>query len=125
MEHLNREAQRMLGSLTPGAFLKLPREAREEVYVRRLVKEGEYVLIDEGDDEDDEDSFNPEIARGVILRQAYFVGGGEVGSQIAEEAREVYYTRNTFEVRSHWLGEFLWDHLAHDRAVEDYKGPRY
>ena len=103
----------MLRNLTPGAFLKLPREAREKVYVRHLVKEGGHVLVEEGDDED---FLNPEIARGVILRQASFVGGGEVGSQIAEEAREVYYTRNTFEVRSHWLTEFLWDYLAHDRA---------
>jgi hypothetical protein len=112
MELLNREAQRALGNLTPAAFLKLPREAREKVYVRRLVKEGGHVLIEEGDDED---FFNPEIERNAILRQACLVGGGEVGSQIAEEAREVYYTRNTFEVRSHWLKEFLWDCLAHGR----------
>jgi hypothetical protein len=77
------------------------------------MKEGGHVLIEE---RDDEDFFNPEIERNAILLQTCLVGGGEVGSRIAEEVREVYYTRNTFEVRSHSLKKFLWDRLAHDRA---------
>src|SRR6266480_7151586 len=93
------EIQWMLGGLTPAEFVELPLEERNEVYKRYLVKEDGYVQIEEGDDSD---FFNPTIAKGVILRQEYFMGSDAAGRQIVQEARQVYYTHNIFTVRSHW-----------------------
>lgn len=106
--------QQMLGDLTPADFICLPRDARDKVYQRHLVKTTGHVIIDEADDDD---SLNPTIAKGVILRQEYFVGSDVAGCQIAEEARETYYTQNSFQVRSHWLCEFLSDSLANGESV--------
>ncbi|KAJ9640278.1 hypothetical protein H2199_005817 [Coniosporium tulheliwenetii] len=100
------KVRRILNGLSPAEFASLPLEARHEVYTRHLVKENGRVLIDEADDED---FLNPEIAQGVILRQEYFMGADAVGRRIVEEAREVYYTQNTFAVQSHWLYEFMVD----------------
>lgn len=96
--------------MTPAEFVALDRDSREDVYWRYLVKDSGHVIVDESD----EDDLNPEIAKGVILRQEHFVGSDAAGRQIAEEAREVYYTENSFYVRSHWLCEFLVDALASD-----------
>lgn len=104
----------MLGDLTPADFIRLPRDARDKVYQFHLVKTTGHVIIDEADDDD---SLNPTIAKGVILRQEYFVGSDAAGCQIAEEARETYYTQNSFEVRSHWLCEFVSDSLANGEPV--------
>jgi len=104
----------MLGDLTPADFIRLPRDARDKVYQRHLVKTTGHVIIDEADNDD---SLNPMIAKGVILRQEYFVGSDAAGVQIAEEARETYYTQNSFQVQSHWLCEFLSDSLANGESV--------
>jgi hypothetical protein len=103
----------MLRGLTPAEFIKLPLNERRKVYRRYLVKEG-YVQIEEGDDDD---SFNPTIANGVLLRQEYMVGSDAASKQIVQEAREVYYTENTFTVRSHWLCEFVTDTLADGKPL--------
>lgn len=42
------------------------------------------------------------------------MGAEAVGHQIVGEARKVYYTQNTFAVRSHWLRELVHDELASD-----------
>lgn len=54
------------------------------------------------------------MRRCLILRQEYFIGADAVGRQIVGEARKVYYTQNTFAVRSHWLRELVHDELASD-----------
>jgi hypothetical protein len=103
----------MLRGHTPAEFVKLPLGERNAVYERHLVTEN-MVQIEEGDDDD---FFNPELARGVLLRQEYAVGEDEAGKRIAKEARETYYSRNTFTVRSHWLAEFIWDTLADGKPL--------
>jgi hypothetical protein len=112
MDH-KAQVQQMLKGLTPAEFVKLPLEQRNKIYERYLVKDG-YVQIEEGDDED---FFNPTIAKGVLLRQEYMVGSDAAGQQIAREAREVYYTQNTFTVRSHWLCEFVTDTLTDGKPM--------
>ena len=102
------QVKEMLGGLGPAEFVQLPRDGRNSVYRQHLVMKG-HVRVDEADDDN---YLNPEIAQGIILRQEWCVGSDEAGRQIAEEAREIYYTENWFEVRSHWLGEFLVDTLA-------------
>ncbi len=115
MDHQARVRQ-MLRGLSAAEFVKLPIEERNAVYERYLVTEN-MVWIEEGGDDD---FFNPELAKGVLLRQEYVVGDDEAGKQIAKEAREMmYYSQNTFTVRSHWLGEFIWDTLA-DRKPTSY-----
>ena len=47
---------------------------------------------------DDDNLFNPKLAKGVLLRQEYAVGEDEARKQIAKEARETYYGQNTFIV---------------------------
>ncbi|KFZ06229.1 hypothetical protein V502_09913 [Pseudogymnoascus sp. VKM F-4520 (FW-2644)] len=98
----------MLKGLAPADFIKLPIKDRNEVYRRYLTQETN-VRIEEGDDEN---ICNPQIKDGVLLRQKYFVGKDDAGEQIVQEAREIYYQENTFDIRSHWLGEFMIDHLA-------------
>lgn len=112
MDH-RAQVQKMMMGLTSAEFVKLPLEQRNEVYERYLVKDG-YVQIEEGDDDD---SFNPSIAKGVLLRQEYIVGSDAAGKQIAQEAREFYYGQNTFTVRSHWLCEFITDTLADGKPL--------
>lgn len=103
----------MMKGLTSADFIKLPLAQRNKVYKRYLMKNG-YVIIEEGDEED---FFNPTIADGVLLRQEYMVGDDAAGKQIAREAREFYYTQNTFTVRSHWLCEFITDTLADGKPL--------
>lgn len=103
----------MLKGLTSAEFIKLPLEEHNKVYRRYLVKEG-YVQIEEGDNDD---SFNPAIANSVLLRQEYMVGSDTASKQIVQEAREVYYTENTFTVRSYWLCEFVTDTLADGKPL--------
>jgi len=112
MDHAAK-VQQMLKGLTPAEFVKLPLDERNKVYKRCLVKDG-YVQIEEGDDED---FFNPTIADGVLLRQEYMVGSDAAGQQIAREAREVYYSQNTFTVRSHWLCEFVTETLTNGKPM--------
>ncbi|KAL5346551.1 hypothetical protein ACLOAV_008822 [Pseudogymnoascus australis] len=82
--------------------------------LRYLVKEDDYVHIEEGDDDD---FFNEEIAEGALLRQEYFMGDDEAGKQLVKEARQIYYGENTFTVRSHWLCEFICDTLANGKPM--------
>ncbi len=77
----------MLRRHTPAKFVKLSLEERNAVYKRYLVTEN-MVQIEEGDDDN---FFNPELIKGVLLRQEYIVGDDEAGKQIAKEAREIYY----------------------------------
>lgn len=107
------DVRRLLQGHTPADFVKLPLDQRNAVYRRHLVTE-RMVQIEEGDDDD---LFNPELAKGVLLRQEYAVGEDEAGKQIAKEARETYYGQNTFTVRSHWLAEFIWDTLANKKPL--------
>ena len=51
-------------------FIRLPRNIYNKVYQFYLVKTIGYIIIDEVDDDD---SLNPIIAKGVILRQEYFI----------------------------------------------------
>jgi hypothetical protein len=87
----------MLRGHSPAEFVKLSLGERNAVYKRHLVTEN-MVQIEEGDDDD---FFNPELAKGALLRQEYIVGDDEAGKQIAKEARETYYSQNTFTIRSH------------------------
>jgi hypothetical protein len=112
MDH-QAQVRQMLRRHTPAEFVKLSLEERNAVYERHLVTEN-MVQIEEGDDDD---FFNPELAKGVLLRQEYMVGDDEAGKQIAKEAREMYYSQNTFTVRSHWLAEFIWDTLADGKPL--------
>lgn len=105
------QVQEMLGGRSPAEFIKLPEEERRAYYQEHLVTE-EIVQIEEGDDNY---ICNPELANGDMLRQEYFVGDDAAGVQVVREAREVYYTENTFAVRSHWLCEFLIDTLADEK----------
>jgi hypothetical protein len=69
------------------------------------------------EEDNSDDFYNPELARGVLFRQEYAVSEDEVEKQIAKEARATYYGQNTFTVRSHWLAEFIWDTLANGKPV--------
>jgi hypothetical protein len=101
----------MLGGKTPAEFIKLPTERRNAVFRRHLVQET-LVLVEEGFDDNE---CNPRIAEGALLRQEDLMGDHEVGKQLAKEARDIYYGENIFNVRSHWLCEFVRDTLA-DRS---------
>jgi len=107
------QVKEMLGGLGPAEFVQLPRDQRNNVYKRHLVKQEGNVRVDEADDDND---LNPEITQGVILMQEWCVGSDEAGRQIMQEAREIYYMENSFEVRSHWLREFLADTLVDGKA---------
>ena len=107
------QVRQMLRAHTPIEFVKLPLGERNAVYKRYLVTK-KMVQIEEGDDDD---FFNPELAKGVLLRQEYMLGDDEAGKQIAKEAREMYYEQNTFTVQSHWLAEFIWDTLADEKPL--------
>lgn len=114
MEEHRRKVRRMLGAKLPSEFIKLPIGKRQEIFRRYLVKEDDYVHIEEGDDDD---FFNEEIAEGALLRQEYFMGDDEAGKQLVKEARQIYYGENTFTVRSHWLCEFICDTLADGKPM--------
>ena len=72
MDH-QAQVRQMLRRHTPAEFVKLSLEERNAVYERHLVTEN-MVQIEEGDDDD---FFNPELAKGVLLRQEYMVGDDE------------------------------------------------
>ncbi|KAL9563868.1 hypothetical protein ACKAV7_011903 [Fusarium commune] len=74
-----------------------------------LLLSAQPVLIDEADDDN---SLNPDIADGVLLRQQHFMGKDEVGKQLVKEAYDVYYGENHFNMRLHWLCEFIIDTLS-------------
>lgn len=115
MEAHRRKVRQMLGGKPPSEFIKLPIRKRQEVIRRYLVKEDDYVQIEEGDDDD---FFNEEeIAQGDLLRQEYFMGDDEAGKQLVKEARQIYYAENMFTVRSHWLCEFVRDTLADGKPM--------
>ncbi|KFY66178.1 hypothetical protein V496_02144 [Pseudogymnoascus sp. VKM F-4515 (FW-2607)] len=115
MEEHRRKVRQMLGGKPPSEFIKLPITKRQEVIRRFLVKEDDYVQIEEGDDDD---FFNEEdIAQGDLLRQEYFMGDDEAGKQLVKEARQIYYAENMFTVRSHWLCEFVRDTLADGKPM--------
>jgi hypothetical protein len=110
------EARKVLGGLTPAAFVKLPLKERQKVYTRHLVQK-KVVQVEE--DHDDDDYFNPKLAKSAVLRQKHFMGNDAAGEQIVKEAREVYYSKNAFSVRSHWLDEFLVDDCADMQLADD------
>ena len=66
----------MLGDLILADFIRLPRNARDKVYQYYLVKITGHVIINEADNNN---SLNPIIVKGVILKQEYFVGSNMVG----------------------------------------------
>ncbi|PCD21220.1 unnamed protein product [Fusarium graminearum] len=101
----------MLGGLTIPQFALLSPSRRRTIFRQNLVQR-QPVLIDEADDDG---SLNPKIADGVLLRQQYFMGEDETGKQLVKEASDVYYGENHFNVRLHWLREFMTDTLG------DYK----
>ncbi|EKJ68581.1 hypothetical protein FPSE_11239 [Fusarium pseudograminearum CS3096] len=103
--------RRMLGGLTIPQFALLSPRDRRTLFRQNLVQR-QPVLIDEADDDG---SLNPKIADGVLLRQRYFMGEDETGKQLVKEASDVYYGENHFNVRLHWLREFMTDTLG------DYK----
>ncbi|KFY93501.1 hypothetical protein V500_03678 [Pseudogymnoascus sp. VKM F-4518 (FW-2643)] len=107
MDHGN-ETHQMLGC-HPSKCIKLPIEERQEILRRHLVNEDSYV--------DDDDTYNKEIAQGVLLRQKRFMGDDETAKQIAKEAREIYYRENTFTVKSHQLCGFACDSLADGKPM--------
>ncbi|KFY59096.1 hypothetical protein V496_05827 [Pseudogymnoascus sp. VKM F-4515 (FW-2607)] len=49
MEEHRRKVRRMLGAKLPSEFIKLPIGKRQEIFRRYLVKEDDYVQIEEGD----------------------------------------------------------------------------
>ncbi|KAJ6436770.1 alpha-L-fucosidase [Purpureocillium lavendulum] len=100
--------RKLLGGRTIADFARLPDNTRKATFRRRLVQPTP-VIIEEGDDDD---SVNPKIADGVLLRQEYFMGDNDVGRRLVKEATETYYGENSFVVRCHWLGEFMADSLA-------------
>lgn len=75
----------MLEDKPPSEFIKLPIWKRQEIFQRYLVKEDDYVQIEEGDDDD---FFNEEIAQGALLQQEYVIGEDETRKQLVKEARE-------------------------------------
>ncbi|KAM5528703.1 hypothetical protein FOXYSP1_19184 [Fusarium oxysporum f. sp. phaseoli] len=103
--------RRMLGDRTIAQFASLSLPDRRALFRRNLVQQ-QPVFIEEADDDD---SLNPGIADGVLLRQQHFVGKDETGKQLVKEACDVYYGENHFNVRLHWLCEFMTDTLS------DYK----
>ncbi|RYC81103.1 hypothetical protein BFJ63_vAg16009 [Fusarium oxysporum f. sp. narcissi] len=111
MDHHATTIRRMLGGRTIAQFALLSLRERHTLFRQSLVQQ-QPVLIDEADDDD---SLNPSIADGVLLRQQYFMGKDETGKQLVKEASEVYYGENHFNVRLHWLREFMTDTLS------DYK----
>jgi hypothetical protein len=104
----------MLGCRTIPQFASLSFRDRRAIFRKNLVQQ-KPVLIEEGDDDD---SLNPDIADGVLLRQQYHMGEDETGKQLVKEACDVYYGENHFHVRLHWLCEFMTDILSdHETKV--------
>ncbi|KAH7154766.1 hypothetical protein DER46DRAFT_688861 [Fusarium sp. MPI-SDFR-AT-0072] len=69
---------------------------------------------------DDDNSLNPDIADGVLLRQQHFMGKDEVGKQLVKEAYDVYYGENHFNMRLHWLRGLLdGSDLATHQMIKD------
>lgn len=105
--------RRILGGRSPAQFAKLPKETREKIFRRHLVRAA-------GNDDHSRDPVypsdirkeDPRIADGVMLRQEYFMGDDEVGRQLVDEARDIYYAKNWFKVDSNLLYEFMSDHFA-------------
>jgi hypothetical protein len=102
------EVHRMLKGLTPVQFVDMPWEEREAVYMQHLVSPE--VLDFEKEDIPNHELFGSPLL-GVRLRKEEYVGGSDEGKQIAREARQVYYMRNTFAVLSHNLGDFFIDQV--------------
>ena len=87
----------------------MPWEEREAVYMQYLVSPK---IIDyEGEDVPGHEMIASPLFPGVLLRQEENVGADSEGQQIAREARQVYYMRNTFAVQSHNLGDFFIDQI--------------
>ncbi|KAJ0132315.1 Uncharacterized protein HZ326_24605 [Fusarium oxysporum f. sp. albedinis] len=103
--------RRMLGGRTIAQFALLSLLDRRALFRQNLVQQ-QPVFIEEADDDD---SLNPDIADGVLLRQQHCMGKDETGKQLVKEACDVYYGENHFNVRLHWLCEFMTDTLS------DYK----
>jgi hypothetical protein len=50
-------------------------------------------------------------AGAFMLRQEYFTGDDDVGRQLVDEARDIYYGQNWFKVDSNLLCEFMSDYF--------------
>ncbi|KAJ9419385.1 hypothetical protein QL093DRAFT_2362343 [Fusarium oxysporum] len=87
--------RRMLGGRTVPQFASLSPLKRRDLFRQYLA--------------DDDGSLNAKIADGVLLRQQHFMGKDETGKQLVKEASDVYYGENHFNVRLHWLCEFMTD----------------
>jgi len=114
MSYYDETLRGMLGGRTIHQFASLPPRQRQAIFRSHLVQKRP-VIIEEGDDDND---LNPHIASGVLLRQQHFMGDDDTGKRLVEEAREIYYGENHFNVRLHWLREFMSDYLGdHETKV--------
>ncbi|RYP27381.1 hypothetical protein DL767_007700 [Monosporascus sp. MG133] len=83
-------------------------DERRAIFRKHLVQSAP-VIIDEADVDD---TLNPAIASGIFLRQQHFMGDDDIGKQLLKEAHELYYGENHFNVRLHWLLDFMTDALG-------------
>lgn len=107
----------LLGNRTPEVFLQLSAERQEKIYRRELIKTSPFIA---GASDRDAEA-NEEIINNGLLRQARYMGTTEAAKHIVEEARKIFYTRNTFYVRIGDLRQFLWNKFA-TGEVDDVRG---
>ncbi|PVH67547.1 hypothetical protein DL98DRAFT_398978, partial [Cadophora sp. DSE1049] len=95
---------KMLGGKTPAEFALLPEEERKKLYRDRLWLPDEPIHVRDGDHGPFSD---PEMANRMMLLQEYNMGRDEVGKRLVKEARDFYYTENSFVVPSERMGDFV------------------
>ena len=100
--------QQVTGIRTPRLFAQLPKETRARLFRRHLVQVDEIyfnALLDHDFDGTD-DSMG---VRSALLRCKRFMGDDELGEQLREEARQIYFGENTFRIKYPSLTSFLED----------------
>ena len=94
-EEERRYLRQVLGGHTPAEFALLLEEERKKVYRAHVyVKDAFIILADRRVNL----LLNPELANGLMLLQEYYMGRDEVGKGLVKEARDIFYTENTFVV---------------------------
>ena len=113
-EEERRYLRQVLGGHTPAEFALLPKEERKKVYRAHVYVEDAFIILADGRVNL---SSNPELANGLMLLQEYYMGRDEVGKGLVKEARDIFYTENTFVVWSYDLRKFVQDTLADSEPV--------
>ncbi|KAM0420466.1 hypothetical protein ACHAPT_011758 [Fusarium lateritium] len=102
----------MLGGRTVAQFASLLSEQRHAIFRENLVKSSPAVVDEEftPDEADGLDeyfvSIPVESAENILL-QPYLMGVDKIGSQLVNEARQVYFSENDFVMRLYSLREFI------------------